>query len=227
MQEELLAAFYELIPENKRTMFDRIAADRTRHLTVVLENIYQEHNASAVMRSCESLGVQELHVIENGNEYKAQRDIARGAGKWIELYNYSDRQPVSTALTHLRERGFKLAVLTPEADAHTIFTLPLDEPVALVFGTEWRGVSEEAREMADYAVSIPMVGFTESFNVSVSVALTLQALRHRLDESELDWKLSEADQTATKLNWCEGYMKNGSVVRKSLMERLKTTEKND
>lgn len=203
-------------------MFDRIAAERTRYLTVVLENVYQEHNASAVMRSCESLGLQELHVIENGNEYKAQRDIARGAGKWIELYNYSDKQPVVTALNHLRERGFRIAVLTPEADAHTIFTVPLDEPLALVFGTEWKGVSEEAREMADYAVSIPMYGFTESFNVSVSVALTLQALRHRLDQTNGNWKLSPEEQTAIKLNWCEGYMKNGTVVRRGLTERLLT-----
>lgn len=203
-------------------MFDRIAAERTRYLTVVLENVYQEHNASAVMRSCESLGLQELHVIENGNEYKAQRDIARGAGKWIELYNYSDQQPVVTALNHLRERGFRIAVLTPEADAHTIFTVPLDEPLALVFGTEWKGVSEEARVMADYAVSIPMYGFTESFNVSVSVALTLQALRHRLDQTNGNWKLSQEEQTAIKLNWCEGYMKNGTVVRRGLTERLLT-----
>jgi tRNA (guanosine-2'-O-)-methyltransferase len=227
MQEKLLAAFYDLIPENKRTMFDRIAADRTRHLTVVLENVYQEHNASAVMRSCESLGLQELHVIENGNEYKAQRDIARGAGKWIELYNYSDDQPVVNSLSHLKERGFRIAVLTPEADAHTIFTVPLDQPLALVFGTEWKGVSDEARQMADYKVSIPMYGFTESFNVSVSVALTLQALRHRLEQSSTIWKLSQEEQMAIKLKWCEGYMKNGTIVRKGLTERLLSQLRND
>jgi tRNA (guanosine-2'-O-)-methyltransferase len=220
MQSKLLAAFYEMIPEPKKIMFDRIAADRTRHLTVVLENIYQEHNASAVMRSCESLGVQELHVVENKNEYKAQRDIARGAGRWVEMYNYSDGQPLVECLNGLKERGFKIAALTPDADSHSIYDLPLDEPVALVFGTEWEGISKTAREMADYAVNIPMVGFTESFNVSVSVALTLQALRHRLEQSELDWKLNEQEQTAIKLDWCESIMRNGTAVREELGKRL-------
>jgi tRNA (guanosine-2'-O-)-methyltransferase len=225
MQSKLLAAFYEMIPEPKKIMFERIAADRTRHLTVVLENIYQEHNASAVMRSCESLGIQELHVVENKNEYKAQRDIARGAGRWVEMYNYSDGQPLLECLNGLKARGFRIAALTPDADSHSIYDLPLDEPVALVFGTEWEGISNTAREMADYTVNIPMVGFTESFNVSVSVALTLQALRHRLENSNLDWKLNDAEQTAIKLDWCESIMRNGTSVREELGKRLLAAEK--
>jgi len=220
MQSKLLAAFYEMIPAPKKVMFERIAAERTRHLTVVLENIYQEHNASAVMRSCESLGIQELHVVESKNEYKAQRDIARGAGRWIETYNYTDDQPERVCLSELKARGFRIAALTPDAESHSIYDLPLDEPVALVFGTEWEGISNTAREMADYTVNIPMVGFTESFNVSVSVALTLQALRHRLENSDLDWRLNEEQQTAIKLDWCESIMKNGATVRAELAKRL-------
>lgn len=220
MQSELLDAFYAMIPETKKVMFDRIAALRTRHLTVVLENIYQEHNASAVMRSCESFGIQELHVVESKNEYRLQRDIARGAGRWVEMYNYSDNQPLVDCINGLKERGFCIAALTPDADSHSIFDLPLDQPVALVFGTEWEGISSTVREMADKTVQIPMVGFTESFNVSVSVALTLQALRHRLENSELDWKLSDEEQIAVKLDWCEAIMKNGTSVREELKRRL-------
>lgn len=217
----LLSAFYEMIPPPKKELFERIAAERTRHMTVVLENIYQEHNASAVMRSCESLGVQELHVVETSNEYKAQRDIARGAGRWIELYNYSEGDaPLVDCLNGLKQRGFRIAALTPDADSHSIFDLPLEEPVALVFGTEWQGISDTVREMADMTVRIPMVGFTESFNVSVSVALTLQALRHRLENSDFDWKLSEEEQIAVKLDWCESIMKNGNVVRAELTRRI-------
>lgn len=202
-------------------MFDRIAAERTRHLTVVLENIYQEHNASAVMRSCESFGVQELHVIESKNEYKVQRDIARGAGRWIDMYNYSEgKTPIICCLEGLKARGFQLAILTPEADAYTIFNMPLEKPTALIFGTEWEGISQEAREMADLAVSIPMVGFTESFNVSVSAALALQTLRHRLEMESAGWKLTEQEQLDLKIEWCEKIMKNGEVVRKELERRL-------
>ena len=221
MQSKLLAAFYEMIPETKKVMFDTIAADRTRHLTVVLENIYQEHNASAVMRSCESFGVQELHVVESKNQYKVQRDIARGAGQWIELYNYSDGQtPLVDCINGLKERGFCIAALTPDAGSHSIFDVPIDQPLALVFGTEWEGISDTVREMADINVQIPMVGFTESFNVSVSVALSIQAIRHRLEKSDLNWKLSEEEQNAVKLDWCEHIMKNGNKVRAELNRRL-------
>jgi tRNA (guanosine-2'-O-)-methyltransferase len=224
MQKKLLEAFYEMIPEPKIELFERIAAQRTRHLTVVLENIYQEHNASAVLRSCESFGVQELHAVESKNEYKVQRDIARGAGRWTELYNYSDGNPLKECLNGLRNRGFKLAALTPDANSYSIFDVPLDQPLALIYGTEWEGISDTAREMADVTVKIPMVGFTESFNVSVSVALTLQALRHRLENSDLNWKLNDEQQIALKLDWCERIMKNGSVVRTELFKRLSGTD---
>jgi tRNA (guanosine-2'-O-)-methyltransferase len=221
MNSALLEAFYDMIPEAKKVMFDRIARDRTRHLTVVLENIYQEHNASAVMRSCESFGIQELHVIESRNEYRPQRDIARGAGRWIDMYNYSEGEtPLTDCINGLKERGFRIAALTPDADSYSIFDVPLEQPTALVFGTEWEGISDTAREMADVCVRIPMVGFTESFNVSVSAALTLQALRHRLEMSDLNWKLTEKEQVDVKINWSERIMNRGEFVRKELEKRL-------
>lgn len=221
MNEQLLAAFYELIPESKREMFDRIGADRTRHLTVVLENIYQEHNASAVLRSCDCFGIQELHVVESENQYKVQRDIARGAGKWVDMYNYNEGPtPLVDCIKGLQQRGYKIAALTPDANAHTVFSLPIDKPLALAFGTEWHGISDEVRALADYTVKIPMYGFTESFNVSVSAALTLQALRQRLEESDLNWKLEKDDLIETKTKWAQKYMRNGDIVRRDLERRL-------
>lgn len=220
MKNELLQAFYELIPAVKGELFDQVAANRTRYLTVLLEEIYQEHNASAVLRSCDCFGIQELHVVESKNQYKVQRDIARGAGRWVDLYNYNEGPtPLLDAVSKLKSKGYKIAALTPDAEL-SIFDVPLDQPLALSFGTEWEGISDEIREIADYKVSIPMVGFTESFNVSVSVALTLQALRQRLLESETDWKLSEEDQVDVKLKWCQRYMRNGDVVRRELEKRL-------
>lgn len=222
MQTELLEAFYNIIPETKIELFERIAPERTRYLTVVMENIYQEHNASAVMRSCESLGIQEFHVIESKNKYKAQRDIARGAGSWIEMNNYTEgEKPVIGCLKQLKERGYQLAILTPDAPENTIFNTSLDQPIALIFGTEWEGISQEARDMADVSVAIPMVGFTESFNVSVSVALVLQALRHRLETQDaIDWKLNPEEQLKVKLDWCAKIVKNGEKVREELLRRI-------
>lgn len=220
MKKELLRAFYDLIPEVKGQLFDDVASNRTRYLTVLLEEIYQEHNASAVLRSCDCFGIQELHVVESKNQYKVQRDIARGAGRWVDLFNYNEgTTPLMDAVSKLKSQGYKIAALTPDATL-SVFDIPLDQPLALSFGTEWEGISDEIREVADYKVAIPMVGFTESFNVSVSVALTLQALRQRLVASDLDWKLTEEEQTDVKLKWCQRYMRNGDVVRKELEKRL-------
>ncbi len=221
MNKELLEEFYKLIPEVKGTMFDKIAAERTEYVTVLLEEIFQEHNASAVLRSCDCFGIQSLHVVENKNKYKVQRDIARGAGKWTNLNNYNQgEEALSIALTKLKHEGYKIAALTPDAGAYSIYNVPLDQPLAVCFGTEWEGITDELREKADYKVAIPMYGFTESFNVSVSVALTLQALRKRLEDSELPWRFTEKEQTQLKLEWCERYMKNGGRVRKELEKRL-------
>jgi tRNA (guanosine-2'-O-)-methyltransferase len=225
MNEKLLAAFYEMIPEAKRELFDKIAQERTKHITVVLENIYQEHNASAVLRTCDCFGIQELHVVESKNQYKIQRDIARGAGSWVDMYNYNEGDTALVdCISNLKNNGYKIVALTPDANEHSIFDIPVDQPLALTFGTEGDGISDEVRATADYKISIPMVGFTESFNVSVSAALTLQAIRHRLEISEIDWKLSKEEQTTTKLKWCQKYMRNGDVVRRELERRLNEIE---
>jgi tRNA (guanosine-2'-O-)-methyltransferase len=226
MKEKLLAAFYEMIPEAKRELFDKIATDRTKYITVVLENIYQEHNASAVLRTCDCFGIQELHVVESKNQYKVQRDIARGAGSWVDMYNYNEGDTALVdCISNLKNNGYKIVALTPEAHEHTIFDIPIDEPLALTFGTEWEGISDEVRSLADYQISIPMVGFTESFNVSVSAALSLQAIRHRLENSTIDWKLTHEDQVTTKLKWSQKYMRNGDIVRRDLERRLTETDK--
>ncbi len=220
MNKKLLEEFYKLIPEEKAALFDNIASNRTNYLTVALEEIFQEHNASAIIRTCDCFGIQEIHVIEKENQYKVQRDIARGANKWVDMYNYNlGQDPILDCISTLKKRGYKLAALTPDA-TETIETVPLDQPLALVFGTEWEGISDTVREEVDVRIKIPMYGFTESFNVSVSVALTLQALRRRLDEEKISWKLSEEEQTMIKLRWCQKYMRNGDVVRRELEKRL-------
>jgi tRNA (guanosine-2'-O-)-methyltransferase len=197
-------------------MFDRIAADRTKHLTVVMENIYQEHNASAVLRSCDCFGLQDLHVIEKDNTYKIQRDIALGAGRWVDMYNYDDSENVTKdCLNNLKSKGYKIVA---------IYDLDLTQPIALVFGTERRGISEEVVEMADEFVKIPMYGFTESFNISVSVAIVLNTLRQRLEQSDLNWKLSEEQQTLLKINWCSKILNGGDLLEKKFRSDLEAND---
>lgn len=221
MNEKILEEFYKIITPNKVEMFDRIAADRTKHLTIVLENIYQEHNASAVIRSCDCFGIQEMHVIEKDNQYKIQRDIALGAGRWVDMYNFNQGENVTAdCIQNLRNKGYKIIATTPHTDAATIHDLDISTPTALIFGTERRGISDEVKEMTDGFVKIPMYGFTESFNISVSVALSLHTLRNRLETSELNWKLSPEEQTELKIKWCRKILNGGDFLEKHFREQF-------
>lgn len=223
MEEKILDEFYQIITPNKVEMFDRIAADRTKHLTVVLENIYQEHNASAVVRSCDCFGIQELHVIEKDNQYKIQRDIALGAGRWVDMYNYNQGTTVTQdCISKLKQRGFKIIATTPHENAQTIYDLDLKQPAALVFGTERRGISDEVKELADEFVTIPMYGFTESFNISVSVAIILNTLRQRLEKSEYVWKLSPEEQIELKIKWCRKILNGGDLLEQHFRQKWTT-----
>lgn len=218
---KILDEFYNIISESKQHMFDAIAAERTKHLTVVLENIHQEHNASAVLRSCDCFGIQDLHVIEKNYQYKVQRDIALGAGRWVDLYNFDKGEnPSLDCIKKLKEKGYKIVATTPHTNDVTINELDLSQPIALVFGTEHTGISEEIIAEADEFVKIPMYGFSESFNISVSVAITLNVLRNRLEQSELNWKLSPEEQTALKIKWSKKILRAGNELEVAFRERL-------
>ena len=219
MEEKILAEFYEIISDNKKEMFDRIAAERTKHITLAIENVYQEHNASAVLRSCDCFGIQELHVIEKDNQYKVQRDIALGAGRWVDMYNYNRGEHVTKdCIDKLKSQGYAIVATTPHTE-NTIHDLDLSKPIALIFGTERRGISSEVEEMADTFVKIPMYGFTESFNISVSAALMLHTLRERLENSNFSWKLSPEEQTALKIKWCRKILNSGEKLEKHFREK--------
>jgi tRNA (guanosine-2'-O-)-methyltransferase len=221
IEKAVLDEFYKIITPNKVEMFDRIASLRTKYLTIALENIYQEHNASAVLRSCDCFGLQEMHVIEKGFQYSVQRDIALGAGRWVDLFNYNlGENPTDDCILNLQNRGYKIVATTPHTDAHTILDLPIDQPLAFFFGTERRGLSQEVIERSDYQVKIPMYGFTESFNISVSVAILLQTIRQRLEKSNLDWRLTSEEQISLKIKWCRKILNGGQALENEIRKRL-------
>lgn len=220
-EQDVLDQMYDLITPNKREMFDRIAADRTRHLTVVLENVYQEHNASAILRSCDCFGIQDLYVIEKQFRYEVKRDIALGAGRWVDMYHYNDgSEPDLQCISDLKSEGYKIVATTPHTDDKTIHEIDLTQPIALVFGTERRGISDTMRSLADEFVRIPMYGFTESFNVSVAAALTMNVLRERLEKSKLNWKINQDEQIQLKLDWCRKILRGGQALEDEIRNRL-------
>lgn len=191
------------ISENKRALFDRIAKERTRHVTVVLEDIYQPHNASAVVRTADLLGVQDIHIIENRNKYTVNPDVTLGSSKWTHMIRYRDRgaDNALACVSALKAKGYRIVATSPRADSVAPETIPLDRPMAFCFGTELTGLSDGMMAHADTFLRIPMHGFTESYNISVSAAIVLYTVMQRLRSSEVEWRLDGAALDALKLSW--------------------------
>ena len=213
------AALYEraaeLISENKRALFDRLAPLRTRHISVVLEDIYQSHNASAVLRSCDCFGVQDVHVVEARNAFNPAGDVAVGSSKWVDYYKHAS---IEEAYRHLHQQGYRIVATLPHENDTMIGDLDISQPTALVFGTELTGLTQEAIDGADAYVKIPMYGFTESFNISVCAALSLFSLTERMRrEASLHWQLGDDELLDLKLHWMMQAIRDGEKVMKELI----------
>lgn len=222
-RESLLAYLLGFISENKSTKFKQLIQYRTRHLTVVLEDIFQPHNASAVLRTCDCFGIQDVHIIENRNKYTVNPDVALGSARWITLIKHNRLENNTYhCLKQLKDNGYKLVAASPHQEDCKLEEYPLNERTALLFGTELHGLSQVAMDMTDATIHIPMVGFTESFNISVSVAICLYELTRRLRNSELPWQLSETEKTDVMIEWAKRVIKKPELLEK---EFLKTWSK--
>ena len=218
LQRQLVNYLSTFMTTRRNDLFRRIASQRTRYITVVLEDIFQSHNASAVLRSCECFGIQDVHFIENKFHYELNPDIALGSWKWLTLNSYANSADNTTGcLRKLKTQGYRIVATSPHKKDTTPDKLDLDKgKIALVFGTELDGLSEQALAMADEFVSIPMVGFTESFNISVSAALCIYQLTDRLRKSALNWQLDDNETISLLLGW----MRNSIRMSRSLESKF-------
>lgn len=205
---DFLDFLYQNLSEERRKRFETISAKRTRYITVAIENIYQSHNASAVLRSCECFGIQDVHIIEGSNQFIPNDEIALGAEKWLDIYKYKGNNSLDICYSELRQKGYVIAATTPHFDAIPINDLPVDKPLAFIFGNEKDGLTEEAIKKSDIRVAIPMYGFTESFNISVSVALFLQKAIDKSIETKSLRYLSEEERLALLIQWCLKSIRN-------------------
>lgn len=216
----LLSYLEGFITEHKRSRFDQVIKTRTRHITVVLEDIYQSQNASAVLRSCDCYGVQDVHIIENKNIYSINPDVALGSSKWLNLVKYNtDEKNTLACFNALREAGYRIVATTPNKEDKMLDELDLSTKVALVFGTELEGLSETAIEHADEFVKIPMYGFTESFNISVSAAIILHHLTEKMRRSGLGSKLTEEEMLDIRLMWARNVIKQPELYEKIFLKQ--------
>jgi tRNA (guanosine-2'-O-)-methyltransferase len=217
-----LYQFYEqFLTDERRETFDFVLSNRTKFLTVVLEDIFQSQNASAVLRSCDALGVQDVHIIENSHEYTLNPGVTKGCSKWLDLHKYNEEKDNTLAcINNLKEKGYKIVATTPHEEDCTIEEYEFDSKTAIVFGTELTGVSQTVIDNADAFVKIPMVGFSESFNISVSAAICIHTLMNKLRKSNHDWDLSEEDFALLKVDWAEKTIKKPDLLRKEFLSKI-------
>jgi tRNA (guanosine-2'-O-)-methyltransferase len=212
----LIEQLFAYVTENKREKMQAVIANRTRYITVVLEDLFQEHNASAALRTCDIFGVQDVHVVEGKYSFRAVPTIAMGSSKWVDVHSYSS---ITESITALKKDGYRIVATTPHTDCYELPHLPLDQKTAFVFGSEQTGLSQEALAQADTFVKIPMYGFVESFNVSVSVALCLYDVMQRLRNSSIDWRLSQEETEDLMLQWIRQVSKTAALLEKNLTKQ--------
>lgn len=214
MENELIQCLSKYLTQNRWLLFQKVIANRTKYITVVLEDIYQSQNASAVLRTCDCFGIQNVHVIENRNEFDVNPKVALGASKWLNIkhYNSNDNNTLE-ALNALKEKDYRIVATTPHENDVSLENFNFEKgKFALVFGTELNGISDIVKQNADEFLKIPMFGFTESFNISVSAAIILHHLTLKLRNSKVDWQLSEAEQNKLIISWLKKSIKGGESI---------------
>lgn len=200
IDKELLNHLESYLTERRKGLFVKVLAERTRHFTVAVEDVYQLHNTSAVLRSCDVFGLQDVHVIEERLGKKMDREIAMGAQKWVDIHRYSTTQ---SCIDHLKANGYRIIATTPHEDSQYLHDFDVTQKAAFFFGKEREGLSEEVLAQADEFLKIPMVGFTESLNISVSAAITIQHATTKLRSTEINWQLTEEEILEKRFDWCK------------------------
>ncbi len=211
---DLIAHMSKCVTKNRLALFKQVLVERSRYITVLLEDIYQSQNASAVLRTCDCTGIQDVHIVEERNEYEINRDVALGSDQWLSLHYYNkEENNILRAIETLKEQGYRIVATSPHKDGVSPEKFNLQKgKAALMFGTELNGLSKQALELADEYLQIPMAGFTESYNISVSAAITLYTLRKRLELSSLQWKIGDEEQSELLLNWLRTTIKMSDQI---------------
>ena len=224
MQKKLINHLSQFTTESRWNLFKEIIQFRTKYITVVLEDIYQSHNASAVLRTADCFGIQDVHIIENDNEYTISHDVALGSSKWLNLEKYNSKgNNTVDAINDLKSKGYRIVATTPHSNDVDLEDFDLSKgKVALFFGSEQPGLSKIAMENADEFLKIPMYGFTESFNISVSASIILHHLTHKLRNSEIDWQLPDNEKDNILIEWLKRTIKSADLIEKEFFKTNKS-----
>ena len=213
---ELLHYLESFLTDERKARFLNVLSRRTNHFTIAMEDIFQLHNTSAVMRSCEVFGIQQLNVVEEKYGKTIDKEIAMGAEKWVDINRFANMQE---CIDDVRSKGYRIIATTPHHDDCTLEEFDISQKSAIFFGTERLGLSEEVIGQADGFLKIPMEGFTESLNISVSAAIIIQSLTSRLRNSDIEWRLSEKEMLEKRIDWARKSIKDIKRVESRFHEK--------
>ena len=222
---DLLAYLEEFVTDNRKNLFKQVLDQRTKHFTVVLEDLYQKHNWSAVVRSCDIFGIQEMYAIENKYHAHISNHVGKGSQKWVDIKRFKQKEHnTQDCIDDLKAQGYQIIATTPHNDSSYVADFDISKKSAFVFGVEKEGVSDMMMDQADGYLKIPMVGFTESLNVSVAAAIILQNTTDRLRRSDENWQLSKEEYDALYLKWIESSIGSVEQIKERYYQDKKSIE---
>jgi tRNA (guanosine-2'-O-)-methyltransferase len=213
-QEEIYSYLSGFLTEERLRKIDYFSVESSDFILPVVEDVYQFRNAAAILRSVEACGFHKVVALEKENFFDPNLRVTKGADTWVEV----EKLPrTMDSLKEIKSRGYKIVAVSPERNATMLPNYKPTEPLALVFGTEWEGTTDELLDFADETLAIPMYGFTQSFNVSVAAAICMYDLKQKLIHSGIDYKLSDEKLLAMKIRWAINTIPSGSQI----LERFK------
>lgn len=210
----------QFLTDERLSKIEFYAQESSDFVLPVMEDIFQFRNAAAIVRSVEACGFHKIVAMESENEFNPNLRVTKGAETWVEV----EKMPHQLeSLKKIKEKGYKILAVSPEKNAIMLPDYDLKEPVALVFGTEKEGVTEEILDFADETLAIPMYGFTKSFNVSVAAAICFYDLKQKLVKSDLDYKLSNEKLWELKVRWAKNSIKSGEEILQKFLKKQATS----
>jgi len=208
------------VSKNKYNLVHKNSFERTRQITTVFEDLYQAHNISACLRTCECFGLTDVHIIENTNEYVTTDNIDMGSSKWLNVHRYNSfKNNTIECIQKLKENKYLIMGMDLSDNSINIGDVPVNKNIAFIYGKEEEGLSDIVHEHADKIVKLPIYGFTQSFNVSVSVAVTLTHIIPRL-RNEDTWALSEVDRYELLRVWFKKIITKSDQVEENILKRI-------
>ena len=223
LKKELISYLSSFVTEERVELFQTKIKERSRHLTVVLEDVFQSRNISAAMRSADCFGLQDIHIIENKNKFISDKTVSLGAGEWLSIFHHNkEKNNTKLCIENLKKQGYQIIATTPHNSDITLDEVDIEnKKIALLFGTELTGLSQHALDLADKKMKIEMHGFTESLNISASAAICCQSLSNKMRKSDVNWKIKESEEDEIILNWLRNTIKSSEEIEQRFFENSK------